>query len=62
MMISNRFLLGCLAFALLVAVILWWLTGLPWWAIMLIVIAGPPLTAIVLMIVFYAIWVASGAH
>lgn len=62
MMISNRFLLGCLAFALLVAFVLWWLTGLPWWAILLIVIAGPPLTVVVVLVGFYLLWVASGAH
>ncbi len=74
MEIPNSFLIGCLIVAALIALVLWCLTGLPWWAIPLIALGLPwwaiPLIAlglpvlfvVVVLIALTALWMASGSH
>lgn len=62
MEIPNSFLIGCLIVAALIALVLWCLTGLPWWAIPLIAISLPVLFVVVVLIALTALWMASGSH
>lgn len=62
MEIPNSFLIGCLIAAALIALVLWCLTGLPWWAIPLIAIGLPVLFVVVVLIALTALWMASGSH
>lgn len=62
MEIPNSFLIGCLIVAALIALVLWFVTGLPWWAIPLIALGLPVLFVAVVLIALYALWMASGSH
>ncbi len=62
MEIPSGFLIGCLIVAVLIALVLWCVTGLPWWAIPVIALGLPALFVVVVLIALTALWMASGSH
>jgi hypothetical protein len=60
--IPNRLLIGLLIFGILVPLIFWGLGLVPWWAALLIVVAAPIGVFAVIILLFYALWIASGSH
>jgi len=61
-MIPNSLLFGLLIFGLLVAALLWGFGVVPWWGALIAVVAAPIVACIVLVILFHALWIASGSH
>lgn len=62
MHIPKRFsvLVGLLAAA--VALVLWFVGIIPLWAVIPVIIVAPFAVAAILIVIFYALWMASGAH
>jgi hypothetical protein len=62
MMIPNGFLIGLLIFGIIVAALLWACSVVPWWGALILIVAAPIGTFAALMLLFYALWIASGSH
>ena len=62
MMIPNSLLIGLLIFGVLVAALLWGFGVVPWWGALIAIVAAPVAACIVLVILFHALWIASGSH
>ncbi len=62
MMIPNRLLIFLAVFGFAVAWVLWIFSVVPWWALPLVIIAAPVVSGVILIILFYALWIASGSH
>jgi hypothetical protein len=62
MEIPNGFLIGLLIFGILVAALLWGFSVVPWWAALLCLVVAPIAACVVLILLFYALWIASGSH
>ncbi|USU08908.1 hypothetical protein NF700_00865 [Sphingomonadaceae bacterium OTU29MARTA1] len=62
MEIPNGFLIGLLLFGILVAALLWGFGMVPWWGALLCLIVVPIVVCAALILLFYALWMASGSH
>ncbi|GAA0448666.1 MULTISPECIES: hypothetical protein [Sphingomonas] len=62
MEIPNRLLIVLLVFGIVIAALLWGFGIVPWWAVPIIVVAAPGAAISILVLLFYAAWVASGSH
>lgn len=60
-MIPNSLLVGVLLiFGLIAAALLWGFGVVPWWQALITVVAAPLTVCVVLLLVFYALSLASG--
>ena len=62
MHIPKRFWVLVSLFAAAVALVLWFVGIIPLWAVIPVTIVAPFAVAAILIVVFYALWMASGAH
>jgi hypothetical protein len=62
MMIPNRLLICLAVFGMIAAALLWGFGIVPWWALPFVIIAAPILGCVILTLLFYALWIASGSH
>lgn len=62
MMIPNSLLIGLLVFGFFIAALLWGFGVVPWWGALIVIVAAPAGAFVALMLLFYALWIASGSH
>nr|WP_314469818.1 hypothetical protein [uncultured Sphingomonas sp.] len=62
MMIPNSLIIGLLVFGIFVAALLWSFGLVPWWGALIAIVAAPLAGCAVILILFYALWIASGSH
>lgn len=62
MMIPNSLLIGLFLFGILAAALLWGFGVVPWWGALITIVAAPIAACIALVILFHALWLASGGH
>lgn len=62
MEIPNRALIMLEILGIVVAAILWACGVVPWWATPIIALIAPIAAVLVLILLFYVAWAASGSH
>lgn len=61
-MIQNGLIIGLLVFGLFVAALLWGFGVVPWWGALIAIVVAPIAGCAFLVLLFYALWIASGSH
>ncbi|MES2421469.1 MAG: hypothetical protein V4595_09240 [Pseudomonadota bacterium] len=62
MMIPTSLLVGCAVVGLAIALLLWWLGVVAWWAIPLVAVLAPAAVFLAIVGTLYGLWIVSGSH